>query len=98
MAKLFQRKKEDFTCLNCSQKVKGNGYTDHCPECLYSLHVDINPGDREADCKKLMEPIKAELKKGKTVITYRCQCGYYHRVKKSDNDNINKIIELMRNG
>ena len=46
--KKFERNREDFTCNNCELFVQGDGYTDHCPSCLYSKHVDINPGDRQA--------------------------------------------------
>ncbi|HYC79501.1 MAG TPA: RNHCP domain-containing protein, partial [Candidatus Binatia bacterium] len=55
--KLFQRTPENFVCENCGTKVSGNGYTNHCPNCLYSKHVDNNPGDRLNKCHGLMEPI-----------------------------------------
>jgi len=47
--KKFHMIDEDFTCENCNEEVKALGYTarDHCPYCLYSKHVDKNPGDRE---------------------------------------------------
>ena len=51
MGRRFTRTVGDFVCENCNTSVKGNGYTDHCPCCLYSKHVDINPGDRDCDCK-----------------------------------------------
>ena len=40
---------EDFICENCGKDVEKSSYTarDHCPYCLYSKHVDINPGDRK---------------------------------------------------
>ena len=46
--KLFSKKDESFVCENCKKKVEVLNYTsrDHCPFCLYSKHVDINPGDR----------------------------------------------------
>lgn len=62
--KKFTRTPEDFTCLVCGQAVEGTGYTDHCPSCLWSLHADINPGDRRADCRGLMEPIGVIQEKG----------------------------------
>jgi hypothetical protein len=74
--KKFQRKKEDFVCQNCGTKVKGNGYTNHCPVCLYSKHVDINPGDRLSSCHGLMAPEDFEIKNGEYVIIHRClKCG-----------------------
>ena len=59
--KRFNRRIEDFTCEHCGTEVHGNGYTNHCPNCLWSKHVDINPGDRAADCGGLMEPIAVEI-------------------------------------
>ena len=43
---------QSFTCANCGAAVSplaGGGYRNHCPVCLHSLHVDVNPGDRAAD-------------------------------------------------
>ena len=46
--KQFVKKDEAFTCINCGKEVSPLGYTtrDHCPHCLYSIHIDIMPGDR----------------------------------------------------
>ncbi len=98
MKKKFQKRVEDFTCQVCNRKVKGNGYTDHCPNCLWSKHVDINPGDRQANCHGLMKPISAFKEKGVWKIVYQCQkCGYEHRNKASSKDNPEKIILLSTN-
>ena len=32
------------------------------PNCLYSLHVDVEPGDRESDCGGHMEPVSVWVK------------------------------------
>ena len=55
-------KDEEFVCLNCGSKVSKLNYTarDHCNNCLYSIHVDINPGDRLNDCKGTLVPIGIE--------------------------------------
>ncbi|MFA6106109.1 MAG: RNHCP domain-containing protein [Patescibacteria group bacterium] len=91
----FQRTIEDFACGNCGAKVKGDGYTDHCPVCLWSRHVDVNPGDRVADCRGLMKPMGLELKHGETRIVYKCEkCGYEHRVKKAEEDNYETMLKL----
>ena len=39
---------EEFICENCGKTVEKLGYTcrNHCNYCLYSKHVDINPGDQ----------------------------------------------------
>ncbi len=94
--KRFQRKKENFVCQNCGFNVAGNGYTDHCPKCLYSKHVDINPGDRQADCHGLMKPIGIEIKSDKTRIMYKClKCGYKHTVTIAKDDDFNRILEVV---
>ena len=77
--KRFNMINEDFICEHCNKKVKKSKYTarDHCPYCLYSKHVDINPGDRANSCKGLLEPIGIEIsnKKG-YVIVFKCKkCG-----------------------
>lgn len=92
----FARKIEDFTCENCGKFVKGNGYTDHCPFCLYSKHVDINPGDRAESCRGLMKPIGVEKKGEGFVIHYQCEkCGKKHQVKAKEEDNFEEILALI---
>ncbi|MGC8981457.1 MAG: RNHCP domain-containing protein [Minisyncoccia bacterium] len=61
MQKKFQRRIEDFRCERCGTFVKGTGYIDHCPNCLWSKHVDINPGDRKANCGGMMKPKGVEI-------------------------------------
>ena len=65
--KKFNMIDESFICENCGKKVTKLGYTarDHCPYCLYSKHLDINPGDRECTCHGLMKPIGIEKYKKK---------------------------------
>ena len=45
---------ESFTCKVCGRLVvsagAGSSHRNHCPNCLSSLHVDIELGDRESDC------------------------------------------------
>lgn len=95
--KQFTRTREDFVCEHCGAKVKGDGYTNHCPHCLYSKHVDINPGDRSADCGGLMEPIGLELKDGKYVLVHRCaKCGFIRRNKVVEADDFSAVLELSR--
>jgi len=96
--KRFQKREEDFICERCRGKVRGDGYTDHCPKCLWSRHVDINPGDRRASCKGMMEPVGVEVKTESITIYYRClACGHRHRVKADPKDNKEKIIDISKN-
>lgn len=98
MARKFQRQIEDFTCENCGAKVKGNGYTNHCPACLWSKHVDINPGDRESTCGGLMKPIDIELKKGEYILIQQCiKCKHIRKNKVVKEDDMNKVIEFSKN-
>jgi ribosomal protein L37AE/L43A len=95
--KNFVRKKEDFVCQVCGVKVKGTGYTNHCPNCLFSLHVDeLVPGDRISNCKGLMEPIRAEIKDGEYVLIHKCQkCKKVIKNKTLENDNFEEVIKLI---
>ena len=58
--------------------LNNGSYRNHCPQCLWSLHVDAaRPGDRASTCMGLMEPyeIVRSKKKGFQVV-HRCtQCG-----------------------
>jgi len=93
--KKFQKRKENFICEKCGIFIKGTGYTDHCSYCLWSKHVDINPGDRKAKCQGLMEPVGVEVRGGKYIIHYLCQkCGYKFRVKATSSDNFDEILRL----
>lgn len=95
----FSRKIEDFVCENCGKKVKGNGFTNHCPHCLWSKHVDVNPGDRASSCQGLMTPFRIEKgdKDGEFIIVHKCvKCGYEKRNKTSENDNFEEIIKIVK--
>jgi len=97
MPKLFQKNKEDFICEKCGEKVIGNGYTNHCPKCLWSKHVDVNPGDRAANCGGMMKPIKVEIEKGEYVLTYHCEkCNFERRKKVEKEDNFDEVIKLAK--
>jgi len=79
-----------------AKKTKGTGYTDHCPKCLWSKHTDILPGDRQAKCQGLKEPLAAEVKSDKYTIYYQCQkCGYQFRVKSAPDDNFEEVLKLV---
>lgn len=91
----FQKKKEDFVCGNCNCSVKGNGFTNHCPKCLWSKHVDVNPGDREEQCYGMMKPIQVEQKDGEYRILHKCQkCQKESVCKISKEDNFDEVIKI----
>ena len=93
--KQFVKRIEDFNCAHCGAVVRGNGYTNHCPKCLWSKHVDNNPGDRASQCGGMMEPVSIEQSGGKWIIIHKCVvCRKTIRQKASDDDDINAIIAL----
>ena len=53
--------KDTFTCKVCGRlctpQNAGSDHRNHCPNCLSSLHVDIEPGNRASDCGGIMEPV-----------------------------------------
>jgi DNA-directed RNA polymerase subunit RPC12/RpoP len=75
---------EGFRCRQCGAAVGplANGSVrNHCPACLWSLHVDVDPGDRASDCGGPLEPVGAEhdAKKG-WIVVHRCvRCGAERR-------------------
>ncbi len=96
-SRLFQRTEEDFACAVCGQLVKGDGYTNHCPSCLWSKHVDVSPGDRLATCQALMQPETIELKGGEKILTHRCQgCGETRRIRLRESDSMEAVLLVMQ--
>ncbi len=94
-------KDENFICENCNRSVKKLKYTarDHCPYCLYSKHVDINPGDRLNTCKGMLKPVKIEKFKNTYKIIYKCEkCKSLHKNIMANDDAMDLIIELSKNG
>ena len=91
----FIKKIENFTCEKCGHFVEGNGYTNHCPECLWSKHIDIFPGDRQEKCGGKMEPIGVEKKGKEYVILHKClKCGIEKPNKAVKEDNFQMIIQV----
>lgn len=95
---MFSKNDNGFICVNCGKNVKPLGYTsrDHCPYCLCSLHVDINPGDRLNTCKGLLVPVDLSYNQKKGyVIAYQCEkCGQVHNNKAAEDDNKTKIMSI----
>ncbi|OHB14902.1 MAG: hypothetical protein A2431_02840 [Candidatus Zambryskibacteria bacterium RIFOXYC1_FULL_39_10] len=97
MSSKFKRKIEDFVCEKCGLQVKGDGFTNHCPKCLYSKHVDIFPGDRSEDCDGLMAPISAEENGGEWSVIHKCQkCQKLQKNKISKEDDFDKVVEISQ--
>ena len=50
--------RDTFTCRVCGRlclpENAGSDHRNHCSNCLSSLHVDVEPGDRASDCGGIM--------------------------------------------
>jgi hypothetical protein len=96
---MFKRTTENFVCEKCGHHVEGTGYTNHCPECLWSKHVDIFPGDRAEKCGGMMEPIGIEKKGKEYTIIHKCTvCGHKKPNKAVKEDNFQMIIQISAEG
>ena len=82
---------DGFVCLVCGTNVLpllNGSFRSHCPECLWSRHVDEAPGDRASECQGLMEPTRLEgsAASGWTLV-HRCnKCGVLRRNRAAVND------------
>ena len=97
--KKFNMIDEKFICEHCHKEVDKLNYTarDHCNHCLYSKHVDINPGDRENKCKGLLVPINVEKYRDTYKIVYKCEkCGEIHKNIMASDDNYEEILEICK--
>lgn len=91
----FKRTIEDFTCEHCGTRIEGSGYTNHCPKCLWSKHVDVDPGDRAESCGGGMEPIGIEGSSPSYRIIHCCKkCGAIRRVAAGASDDPEAITSL----
>ena len=90
-----------FICINCGADVppiKSGTIRNHCSWCLYSLHVDLDIGDRLCHCRGLMQPISIEphSKKGRQILHKCVKCGFERKNMTADDDNLDVILEIMR--
>lgn len=91
---------DSFTCKECGRLVvsdgAGSSHRNHCPNCLTSKHLDIEPGDREADCGGAMEAICVWVRKnGEWAIIHRCKiCGHLSSNRVAADDNPLKLMSI----
>lgn len=91
---------DTFTCKVCGRLVTpqdaGSEHRNHCPNCLSSLHVDDEPGDRNCDCGGIMEPIAVWVRKGgEWAIIHRCRrCGTLRSNRVAADDNPMKLMSI----
>jgi len=89
----------EWSCAHCRRTVNaaapGTENRNHCPYCLWSIHVDNRPGDRKAFCKGTMEPIAVWVRDGEWVIIHRCTtCGSLHANRIAGDDNEALLLSL----
>jgi hypothetical protein len=91
---------DSFVCKTCGHlnvsHGAGSGHRNHCSNCLTSQHLDMEPGDREADCGGVMEPIGVWIKKdGEWAIIHRCKrCGHLSSNRVAADDNPLKLMSV----
>jgi len=76
----------------------GTAHRNHCPNCLWSRHVDDDsPGDRDADCSSLMEPIAISVRgDGEWVLVHRCRgCDALRLNRTAGDDNPLLLFRLV---
>lgn len=82
-----------FNCRHCGRPVApqayGSQHRNHCPHCLWSLHVDESVGDRRSACGGKMEPIAAWVRSdGEWALIHRCStCGLLRSNRIAADDN-----------
>ncbi|MBL8967581.1 MAG: RNHCP domain-containing protein [Spirochaetaceae bacterium] len=91
---------EAFVCSRCGVTVapadSGTAHRDHCPHCLWSLHVDLRPGDRANPCRGPMEPVAVWAKpSGEAAVIHRCaRCGSFKANRLAGDDSV-EVVRLL---
>jgi hypothetical protein len=91
---------EHFRCTHCRVDVPtdatGTAHRNHCPICLWSRHLDLEPGDRAADCGASMEPIAITVRNdGEWVLIHRCGgCGTLSSNRVAGDDNPLLLVRI----
>jgi hypothetical protein len=96
-----RRRAASFRCAHCrldvSERAPGTAHRNHCPNCLWSRHVDDDvPGDRAAECGSLMEAIAITVRgDGEWVLVHRCAgCDEIHLNRSAGDDNPLALLRL----
>lgn len=104
----------EFRCSNCRQMVlvtdmMATAHRNHCPWCLWSLHVDTKPGNRASDCRARMEPVGLTFKRagfdkygrpraGDVMLVHFCRgCGEININRIAGDDSLDRVWELFAN-
>ena len=89
-----------FNCKVCGRLVTPEGagslHRNHCPNCLSSLHLDNEPGDRSSGCGGIMDAIGVWVRKGgEWAVIHRCRrCGHISSNRTAADDNPIKLMSI----
>ena len=89
-----------FICKVCGWPVvsagAGSSHRNHCPNCLSSIHLDNEPGDRRSEYHGRMDPIGVWVRKnGEWAVIHRCRCcGKICSNRTAADDNPMKLMAL----
>lgn len=87
-----------FVCVHCGREVTPAEKTarNHCPFCLWSLHVDdAVPGDRASICRGQMEPVAIFQKRDEWIVIHRCEkCDKEIPNKCASDDSFEALLNL----
>ena len=80
----------------CTPDGAGTMHRNHCPNCLSSLHVDNETGDRKCDCGGVMEAVAVWVRKnGEWAIIHRCRrCGELDSNRIAADDNPVRLMAI----
>lgn len=90
----------EFVCKHCGQVVPvaapGMAHRNHCPRCLWSVHLDDQSGDRAARCGGMMEPVAISVRQGgEWLLIHRCrECGALRANRIAGDDNELVLMSL----
>ncbi len=96
----YKNENNAFICGKCGRGVVpaeyGNRNRNHCPECLWSRHVDLRTGDRMSVCRGMMEPIGIWVRgQGEWSVIHRCvKCGYIRANMIAGDDSRGQLLKL----
>jgi DNA-directed RNA polymerase subunit RPC12/RpoP len=89
-----------FRCQHCRAEIvarpTGTQHRNHCPHCLWSVHLDERPGDRRSACGAGMEPIAIWVRPdGEWALVHRCSACHAARVNRiAGDDNEYALLAL----
>lgn len=95
-----QAKPAWLQCRHCrmefSLDAPGTRHRNHCPWCLWSVHLDDKPGDRASDCRGSMEPvaIQAQADGEWRIVHQCCTCAVVHINRVAGDDSERELLGL----